>query len=155
MRDFAARFKNPDSKFFGFDSFVGLPETWAPHEKMSIPIGGFSVNGKFPVINDGRITFVEGWIQNTLPPFLSSGQIGGPRPHVIHFDIDLYSTTLFILTTLWHFLPDYYFIMDEYPFDEIIALRDFVNAYPVEMTYFAEHGDKNFGRIRRVPFSLA
>jgi hypothetical protein len=154
MREIISRFQNLESKFFGFDSFVGLPENWSPHLGSEFPAGTFSASDNAPNMSDKRVSFVKGWIQNTLPSFLSSSDIGGPWPHLVHFDADLYSATLFILTTLWHFLPEYYFMMDEYPYDEIIALRDFANSYPVEIKILSDHHDKTFGWIRRVPFSL-
>jgi hypothetical protein len=155
MREMVARFKHRHCEFYGFDSFAGLPERWNPNKKADFPIGHFSTGEKFPDINDSRVQFVKGWIQNTLPPFISTGKIGGPWPHLVHFDADLYSSTLFILATLWHNLPEYYFMMDEYPYDEIVALRDFVAAFPVEVEFFAEFTDKTFGRLRRAPFTLA
>jgi hypothetical protein len=28
IKRFASKFRNPEARFFGFDSFVGLPESW-------------------------------------------------------------------------------------------------------------------------------
>ena len=54
-----------DSRFFGFDTFVGLPEKWDWCEK-----GHFSTDGKVPECNDSRSKFVKGIYQNSLMPFL-------------------------------------------------------------------------------------
>jgi O-methyltransferase len=116
--------------------------------------GTFSPEGKEPAIDGRRVEFVKGWFQNTLPQFLATGGAGGPRPHLVHYDADLYSPTLFILSTLWHHLPKYYFVMDEFPYDEVVALRDFIHSYPVEIRFIAKNNDKVFGWLRRVPFSL-
>jgi O-methyltransferase len=154
LRSIISRFTHAESRFFGFDSFEGLPEAWVPLPTVSWKEGAFSRQGDVPAIDDRRVEFVRGWFQNTLPPFLSTGSVGGPWPHLVHYDADLYSSTLFILTTLWHYLPEYYFIMDEFPYDEVVALSDFAQSYPVEIRFIAECGDKVFGSMRRVPFSL-
>jgi hypothetical protein len=154
LRAMVSRFRSPDARFFGFDSFEGLPEDWSPHPKVSLKIGHFSQRGNTPDIGDGRVEFIKGWFQNTLPPFLAGGKVGAPCPHLVHYDADLYSATLFIATTLWHFLPAYYFVMDEFMYDEIVAFRDFAQAYPVKIRFLARSSDKLFGRVRRVAFSL-
>jgi len=154
MRSMISRFTHSESRFFGFDSFEGLPEDWVPLPTVSWKEGAFSNQGNAPAIDDRRVEFVKGWFQNTLPPFLATGCVGGPWPHLVHYDADLYSSTLFILSTLWHHLPEYYFIMDEFPYDEVVALTDFAQSYPVEIRFIAECGDKTFGWVRRVPFSL-
>ncbi len=153
LRSMLSRFTHYEARFYGFDSFDGLPEKWQPLPTVDWPKGAFGSQGSGPDLDDFRVTLVKGWFQNTLPAFLSSGYVGGPRTHLVHYDADLYSSTLFILTTLWHHLPDYYFMMDEFMYDEIVALRDFVLGYPVEIDFVAECGDKLFGRLRRVPFT--
>lgn len=153
LRGIAARIRHSESRFYGLDSFDGLPEDWPVHgPRGGFERGHFSTHENMPQIGDGRIELIKGWFQNTLPPLLASGKIGGPNPHLVHYDADLYSSTLFILTTLWHHLPDYFFVMDEYMYDEMVALRDFVLSYPVKVTFIAECGDKLFGRLERVPF---
>lgn len=154
MREILKRFPHKDALFYGFDSFDGLPERWTPLSTVDWAQGAFSTRGIVPDLNDGRVAFVKGWFQNTLPPFLSLRCVGGPRLHLVHFDADLYSATLFILGTLWPHIPEYYFVMDEFVYDEVVALRDFALSYPVEITFLAECGDKVFGYLRRVPFSM-
>lgn len=154
LRSVMHRFTHPTSKFFGFDSFEGLPESWNPHLQASFPKGTFTQGGDMPFVDDSRAEIVKGLFQNTLPQFSATGAIGGPRPHLVHYDADLYSSTLFVLSTLWHILPEYFFVMDEFPYDEVVALRDFVQSYPVAVTFLAEAGDKMFGWMRRVPLSL-
>jgi O-methyltransferase len=154
MRRFAARLRHPGSRFYGFDCFDGLPEDWPVHGPRGVfPKGAFSTRGSMPKIEDARVELIKGYFQNTLPPFLAGGNVGGPNPHIVHYDADLYSATLFIATTLWHHLPDYFFVMDEFCYDEIVALRDFVLSYPVSVAFLAQCGDKLFGRVVRVPFA--
>ena len=148
-------FTHPDSVFVGFDSFTGLPEPWLMHDR-----GAFSNNGMPPVLNDPRVRFVKGWFQNTLPDYVT-GIERDLRPNVlIHYDADLYSSTLFVLTMLWRHIPRYYFMMDDFVQDDVIALRDFAVAYPVEIEFFAQtvggnnNPDQVFGRMTRVELSI-
>jgi O-methyltransferase len=147
------RFDNSGSRFFGFDSFEGLPEKWSDE----MDRGTFSTGGEMPRPTDERAAFIKGWFQNTVPEFLRDHPISGPV--LVHFDADLYSSTLFLLTTLFHSIPDYYFIFDEFLPDEVIAMHDFTRAYPVEFQFTACTQDQHmrprriFGRMRRVPFS--
>ncbi len=116
-----------DSRFYGFDSFEGLPEDWNP----AFPKGAFSTGGKPPEIADARVRFVMGWFQEVLPAFLASYN---PRdcPLVIHCDSDLYSSALFCLTSIDRMIrPGTIVIFDEFDavFDEYRALTDYAAAY--------------------------
>src|SRR6476620_824079 len=86
--------QHPDSRFYGFDTFTGLPEDWGPFKK-----GDMTTDNHPPVINDSRGTFYQGLFQQTLAGFLKNYQPGKRR--IIHMDADLYSSTLFVLTTLY------------------------------------------------------
>ena len=87
--------KNTDSssRFFGFDTFTGLPEDFGPLKK-----GHFNSNKHPPQINDERGSFFQGLFQQTLPPFLQT--FDRTKRNVIMIDADLYSATLFVLATL-------------------------------------------------------
>ena len=63
--------KNVQSKFYGFDTFEGLPE---PFDRLrhTDPIGEFSNKGEQPKINDERVSYVKGLFQNTLKNFVSA-----------------------------------------------------------------------------------
>lgn len=138
MRQMVQRFINPDARFVGFDSFEGLPEQWKAN---NMAAGHFSTGQIVPDIPDRRITYVRGWFQNTVSDFL---QDNPPlrSPVLVHFDADLYSSTLFLMTTLWHFVPEYHFFFDEFAADEIVAMYDFVTAYPVEFEFIASVEDE-------------
>ena len=147
----AELFTSPDATFIGFDSFEGLPESWADMEA-----GTFSTNGKPPKIDDKRVSFVTGYFQNSFRDFIAGFEYKSPV--LVHFDADLYSSTLFLLASLWHHLPEYYFIFDEFPIDEVIAMHDFVSAFPVEYEFLACTIRENallpsqlFGRIKSIP----
>jgi hypothetical protein len=153
MSRIMSRFTHPDARFYGFDSFEGLPEQWTKMRP-----GTFSTDGNFPNITDPRAKFVKGWFQNTLPEFLSTNALTGAGPLFVHFDADLYSSTLFLLTSLWHVTSEYYFIFDEFMRDEIIAMHDFTRAYPLEYEFFSQTTTsvytQIFGRMKRVEFRL-
>ena len=94
IRFWNAANQNASSRFFGFDSFEGLPEDWHSGKKK----GAFSTRGKLPQIGDPRVSFVAGWFQKSLRGFMASYHPQGQL--VIHVDCDLYSSTLYCLTTL-------------------------------------------------------
>jgi hypothetical protein len=145
----AERFTHPDARFIGFDSFEGLPEAWWNQEA-----GKFSTGGKAPNMRDPRASFVTGWFQNALPPFFAHHPLG--EPLLVHYDADLYGSTLFVLAQLWQRTREYWFIFDEFMNDEAIALYDFARAFPVEIEFFAQTDTtifkQVFGRMRRVAF---
>jgi len=156
IKRMAELFTNPDARFIGFDSFEGLPEAWGIR-----PAGTFSVEGNQPQIADPRVSFVKGYFQNSLPGFLAD--YTHRSPVLVNLDADLYSSTLFLLTTLWHHIPEYWFVFDEFPNDEAAAMYDFTAAYPVDFEFIActSPGDGNalpqqlFGRMKRKPLTLS
>ena len=89
LRKIAAATSRP---VFGFDSFQGLPadasDGWVP--------GQFAT--EIPTFTERNITIVDGWIQDTLEPFLAKNP--GPVAFA-HIDVDLYSSTIFILDMLY------------------------------------------------------
>src|SRR5215831_3257279 len=88
FRWFAEQNKNTNSRFYGFDTFTGLPEDWGPYKK-----GAFGTSNKVPEINDSRCKFYQGIFQQTVPGFLK--ELNDYRRNVIMLDADLYSATLF------------------------------------------------------------
>ena len=104
--------QNQQSKFWGFDTFTGLPEKWEVFTT-TVDKNSFSMNGKPPELKDGRITFVKGLFQETLPGFLKNFEPTGRL--VVHNDADLYSSTLFTLCQCNEFLkPGTIIIFDEF-----------------------------------------
>jgi tetratricopeptide (TPR) repeat protein len=154
IRKIAREFLHPDCLFVGFDSFVGLPEDWMMHKR-----GAFSNRGQFPDLGDGRVRFVKGWFQNTFHESLSwlSPRLSGRV--LVHYDADLYSSTMFLLTSLWPHCREYHFIMDDFMVDDIVALHDFSLSYPVRIEFLARRGDELpgtvLGKMTRMRFALA
>ncbi|MEO5565026.1 MAG: hypothetical protein ABIR18_16385, partial [Chitinophagaceae bacterium] len=74
---------NLDSRFYGFDTFEGLPEAFGPFAKGSMASALESLN-----INDQRAGFYKGLFQDTLIPFLEQYKNG--RKKIIHMDADIF-----------------------------------------------------------------
>jgi O-methyltransferase len=124
---------HPASRFIGFDSFEGLPA--APDGVTGYgPEGAFSTAGAVPATSDSRVRFISGWFNETLRPFLLDFE---PRSRlVIHNDSDLYSSTLYMLSTIDPILKaGSILIFDEFanPLHEWKAFRDY--SYAFDRTY--------------------
>jgi O-methyltransferase len=123
--------QHPGSRFFGFDTFEGLPEDWHFFKK-----GAFSFDT--PFIDDARGSFIKGLFQDTLYTFLNNYRNGidtAEATHVLHLDADLYSSTLFALTMLAPFLRNGDILLfDEFniPNHEFAAWSDFVRSYYIK-----------------------
>ncbi|HMU43318.1 MAG TPA: TylF/MycF/NovP-related O-methyltransferase [Ignavibacteriaceae bacterium] len=120
--------KNSDSRFYGFDVFTGLPEDFGVMKKHH-----FNTEGQTPIIDDNRVTFIKGLFQDSLPVFLKNYK--SERRKVIHMDADLYSSTLFVLTSVLPFLNHGdIIIFDEFgvPTHEFRAFYEIVSCYNIE-----------------------
>lgn len=125
IRQWAGLNRNPDSRFVGFDSFVGLPEDWRGRKA-----GYFDTGGKAPEVADPRVSFVKGWFNESLPGALETLL---PVPDgcqvVVHVDADLHSAALYLLTILGQRLGSFPVLFDEYGAGEARALRDVIAAH--------------------------
>lgn len=125
FRWWANEIKSPDAKFYGFDTFTGLPESWGPFKA-----GSMSNGNKPPEMNDERCQFYQGLFQQTLLPFLAN--YNAEKPKVIHMDADLYSATLYVLTLMTPYLKkgDIIFF-DEFnvPMHEYKAFTEWANSF--------------------------
>ncbi len=124
--------RSPRSLFFGFDFFQGLPEQWRSTHK-----GAMSADGRLPEIDDERVTFVGGCFKDTAPEqkkrILESAQ---GRTVFVHFDADLYPSTLYLLFALHDMFDEYYFIFDEFGRHEVRALYNFQQATSTNCEYY-------------------
>ena len=77
--------RRPDRKFYGFDSFEGLPEDWKP----GCGKGAFNLRGIAPDV-PANVELVKGWFDQSLPPFLAAHP---GAALLLHIDCDLYSST--------------------------------------------------------------
>jgi len=128
FRWWAEQIKDPKSRFFGFDTFSGLPEDWGPFKK------GAMSNGNIPPeMKDDRCKFYQGLFQQTLFDFLKTYTPNERR--VIHMDADLYSSTLFVLTSFSQFIKKGdIIIFDEFnvPLHEYKAFTEWVESFYID-----------------------
>jgi len=111
MQYWSKNLSHPQSNFFGFDTFEGLPENWI-HSK---PKGAYSTSGKIPDISDTRVSFHKGLFQDTLPFMIKKGSIDFSKQIIVNLDADLYSATAFVLSTLMpYFKKNDIIIFDEF-----------------------------------------
>jgi O-methyltransferase len=135
---FASENKSGSSRFFGFDSFAGLPEDWNPDFRR----GHFDMGGHPPSTDDGRIKFVVGSFQQTLPRFIADFRTD--RRIIVHIDCDLYSSALYCLTKLDAVLPaGTIIIFDEFGdvLHEFRARDDYLSSYRREAKVLCSHDD--------------
>lgn len=124
---------NPDSLFFGFDTFEGLPEDWHLFKR-----GEMSPDGRIPTIDDPRVRFIKGLFQDTLISFLNG--FSNDKCKVINMDADLYSSTLFTLACLAPYLKQGdIIIFDEFgvPLHEFKAFTEFVSSFYIKYEVIA------------------
>lgn len=136
--------KNPQSRFYGFDTFTGLPEDYGPYKK-----GYFNNNNEPPKTNDSRARFFQGLFQQTLPGFLRN--LDNNKRNVIMLDADLYSATLYVLTSIAPFLKkDDIIFFDEFavPTHEFKAYSDFVQSYYVDLKLIAAANNYYFSAFK-------
>ncbi|KRA38581.1 hypothetical protein ASD81_08180 [Nocardioides sp. Root614] len=129
--------QRPESRFYGFDSFEGLPEDWKRFDGQMVK-AHFDVDGVLPDIDDERLSFVPGWFQDTVDIFLEKFE---PQAQlVLHIDSDLYSSALYVLTRLNALLvPGTIVIFDEFSsvLNEFAALEHYCSAYQREYDVLA------------------
>ena len=118
---------NTESKFFGFDTFEGLPEAFGPFEKGSMAVALESLG-----ITDTRASFYKGLFQETLVPFLE--EYKSNKRKLIHMDADIFSATIFSLSQLYRTLNEGDIILfDEFavPKHEFMAFKIFTESFYV------------------------
>ena len=149
IENFAKLNSHKESEFFGFDSFRGMPEdgpvlgfsdgnsTW-PLTK-----GIFNLDGIEPILDDERISLVKGWFQNTLPKFLSENKFTG-KNLVVHYDADIYTSTLFVMIELDKLKQPYLAIFDEFTGYEARALYDYCKMMSASVEFFGLTDNKKY-----------
>jgi hypothetical protein len=137
---------DPASSFYGFDTFDGLPEDWGPFKK-----GAFTNNSELPAIKDSRGRFYKGLFQQTVPGFVKG--LNNSRKNVLMMDADLWSATLYALTSLAPYLKkgDIIFF-DEFvvPTHEFKAFLDFTESYYINLELVAAANNYYFAAFKVV-----
>lgn len=116
-----------NSFFYGFDTFEGLPENWGGYKKGEM-------SSIIPQIDDKRAKFIKGLFQETLPVFISNNRdiLKSKHRKIIHLDADLFSSTLFVLSSLAPYLSNGdILIFDEFnvPNHEFFAFKTFTKSF--------------------------
>lgn len=125
IANWAQGVSSAQSRFYGFDTFSGLPEAWN-----SVPQGTFDVDNRIPKVWDSRVHFFKGLFQDTWKEAERIIKAEAPgRRLVVHFDADLYSSTLFVLCRLDLYKIPYTAIFDEFYGDEPRALADYAVSH--------------------------
>ena len=122
---------NPGSRFFGFDTFEGLPEDWGMFKK------GEMGPGALP-FEDKRCQLIKGLFQKTVPQFMESAAFDSTTRKVLHLDADLFSSTLFVLMSFaTHLKPGDILIFDEFcvPNHEFLAFDIFTRIHSVRYEF--------------------
>lgn len=130
IRNWSLINKNPESRFFGFDTFTGLPEDWG-----KIRSGSYDAEGRLPTLPDQRVRFVKGLFQDTLRNFLITFERYNRM--FIYIDCDLYNSTLFVLTVLDSILKKNDIIyFDEFSnvLHEFSAFKNYTESYKRKLT---------------------
>jgi len=134
--------QDPKRRFFGFDSFRGLPEDWAGSRYSSV---NFDRRGAKPAVQS-NVTLIEGWFDDTLPKFLA--REGGPIGF-LHIDCDIYSSTKTVLDLAAPRLaPGAVIVFDEffnykgYEQHEFKAFFEFVERFPAAYRYIGYSGQQ-------------
>ncbi len=119
---------NSDSKFYGFDTFEGLPESWGTYKKGDM-------TALIPDINETRVEFFKGLFQDTLYDFINTHDLKNGTRKIIHLDADLFSSTIFVLSTLAQYLNDGDILFfDEFnvPNHEFYAFKIFTDTFYIK-----------------------
>jgi len=129
-----AQHTHRDSRFYGFDTFTGLPEDWGPFKA-----GAMSNGNEPPEIDGNRHSFYQGVFQDTLFKFLETYK--RTQRMVLLMDADLYSSTLFVLTTMSRYLQSGdIIIFDEFnvPLHEFKAFHEWSTSFYIDYEVVAE-----------------
>ncbi len=129
----------PKARFYGFDTFEGLPQPWVRIRKNgALWVGREAGDLKAafpPAVYDERALLFKGLFQETLPEALQQVFPDGrrkERPMVVNIDSDLYSAALYVLTSMHPLLRtgDYVYF-DEFfdALNEFSAFNDYVRAF--------------------------
>jgi len=118
----------PDATWYGFDSFVGLPEAW----NLGAKTGAFSRGGVLPVVY-GNVKLIKGFFEQTLPEFVAAHR--DETIAILHIDCDLYSATKTVLSLTRPLLNPGTIII----FDELINYQGWQDGeYKALMEFAAE-----------------
>lgn len=130
---------HPGARFYGFDTFGGLPEPWVCEtEDDSVGLrrdAGELAPVNPPAVYDARAVLYKGLFQDTLPEALERAFPAGRDPErrlFLNIDSDLYTSALYALTSMHLLLRDGDLVYFDEFFDamnEFAAFNDYIRAY--------------------------
>ena len=147
IRYFSKKLENNNNTFVGFDSFFGLPDTY---DHPALSKGTFSRNGNIPNLDDRRVKFIKGFF-NQNKDEIKKELNRSSNTKLVHFDADIYSSTLYILFQLDDHTP-YYALFDEFGGDEVRALYSYLISTDKEVEIFSTTFDDKFQIVPRETF---
>ena len=103
-----------------------------------MPKGSFGVSGSIPEAKDARIQFIKGWFHNTSDDLLARIRQADVSQMVVHYDADLYSSTLYALSQIASLRRPYHAIFDEFTGHESRALYNFAQAFNVKVEFIGQ-----------------
>lgn len=130
LRWFAERFTHPGARFWGLDTFTGLPEAWG-----AMPAGTFDAQGRAPELDDARVRCLPGLFQQTAPRLLDELAACAHLPLLVHYDADLYASTLFALALIDRLGRSYTAVFDEFTGHETRALRNYHQGWRAAVAF--------------------
>lgn len=124
---FLKRTENYNFKWYGFDSFLGLPDNWESYKK-----GHFSTDGKPPSIDDPRLKWIIGNVEETCLNMIDSQTLFKEQKKLIIFDLDMFEPTEFVLKTISSHLNNGDIIYFDEPnhLDELAILHRLMKKNP-------------------------
>jgi len=106
---FSKTLKKINAEIYGFDSFKGLKDEWMTEEFN--PPGTFDLKGNKPKV-ENNVKLIDGWVEETTKNFLSKNS---KKIAFIHFDLDTYESTSFVLKSIKNNLqPGTIILFDEF-----------------------------------------
>jgi hypothetical protein len=119
-----------DIEIHGFDSFEGLKEDWVG--LAGWPAGILNLNKEIPNLSKNVVPVV-GWVQDSLPQFISENV--NMKINFVHMDLDTYPSSKFVLNAIKPFLADGAILL----FDQLYNIPGWrVGEYKALIEEFAE-----------------
>lgn len=111
--------KERNFRWFGFDTFTGLPRDWRDNAA-----GTFSADGAVPSLPQHSFSWYKGLVEDTLTDAVVDRIFGLRGPKFIFFDFDLREPTEFALRKITHHLQvgDFLYFDEAFDNDERSAI---------------------------------
>ena len=128
--------KLPNNKFYGFDSFQGLPSDWFGQ---NIPMGTFDLKLNLPRVSK-NVELIPGWFDESLPKFFEKNP--ELNTSFLHIDSDTYESACTVLIHARdHLKPGVFILFDEYlsypnwENGEFLAWQEFCSENSIKYRY--------------------